>query len=234
MKSQKLFKAALYSCMIILLFQGCKKEHVNPVLANDYIAFYPFNGNANDESPNKNNGIVNGATLTSDRNDQPNSAYYFDGSSDISIPNVHFFDQLDTFSICLWIYPTELNSQHNTIISKVIPNRHFLIKIVKDSRKLEAHFAHGADYYQCFSTNTVELNQWTQIVFQWTGTKWQFYRDGRFVHEVDYTGTVPPTVNSTMNIGSMDGGYYFTGKIDDIRIYNRTLTDDEIKAIYKN
>ncbi len=234
MKNQKSLKPIICIFSVILLFQGCKKENVNSELATDYIAFYPFNGNANDESINKNDGIVNGATLTTDRKDQSNSAYYFDGSSDISIPNVHFFDQLDTFCISLWAYPTELNIQHNTIISKVNPNRHFLIKIVKDTRKLEAHFAHGADYYQCFSTNPIELNKWIHIVYQWTGSKWQLYRDGNFVKEVDYNGIVPLTSNTKMNIGSMEGAYNFTGKIDDIRIYNRTLTAEEIKYLFKN
>jgi hypothetical protein len=58
--------------------------------------------------------------------------------------------------------------------------------------------------------------------------------NGNFVHEADYTGIVPPTDNTTMNIGSMDGAYHFTGKIDDIRIYNRTLTTEEIKYIFQN
>jgi len=43
------------------------------------VAYYPFNGNANDESGNGNNGTVNGATLTSDRFGNANSAYSFDG-----------------------------------------------------------------------------------------------------------------------------------------------------------
>lgn len=234
MKNPGLLKPVLYLCFVTLLFQGCKKENDKPELANDYVAFYPFSGNANDESSNANDGVVNGATLTSDRNDQPNSAYYFDGSSDISIPNVHFFDQLDTFCISLWVYPAEINNEHNTIISKVDPNRHFLIKILKDNMKFEAHFAHGAEYYTCYSTNTAELNKWTHVVYQWTGSKWQFYKNGSFDHEEDYTGIVPLTNNTRMNIGSMEGSYNFIGKIDDIRIYNRTLTEEEIKLLFKD
>ena len=44
--------------------------------------WWPFNGNANDESGNGNNGTVNGATLTVDRNGKSNSAYSFDGIDD--------------------------------------------------------------------------------------------------------------------------------------------------------
>ena len=51
------------------------------------VAWYPFNGNANDESGNGNSGTVNGATLTTDKDGNENSAYSFDGSDDfIDIP----------------------------------------------------------------------------------------------------------------------------------------------------
>ena len=46
------------------------------------VGYWPFNGNANDESGNCNNGAVNGATLTIDRFGNSNSAYAFDGIND--------------------------------------------------------------------------------------------------------------------------------------------------------
>ena len=48
------------------------------------VGWWPFNGNANDESGNGNNGTVNGATLTSDRFGEVNKAYSFDGSNLVS------------------------------------------------------------------------------------------------------------------------------------------------------
>ena len=57
------------------------------VPSNGLIGYCPFNGNANDESGNGNNGVVNGAILTSDRNGNLNSAYSFNGiNSRISLP----------------------------------------------------------------------------------------------------------------------------------------------------
>ena len=49
------------------------------VPTNGLVGWWPFNGNANDESGNGNNGTVNGATLTSDRFGSINSAYSFNG-----------------------------------------------------------------------------------------------------------------------------------------------------------
>ena len=50
-------------------------------LDSGLVAHYPFNGNANDESGNGNDGTVNGATLTTDRFGNANKAYSFDGVS---------------------------------------------------------------------------------------------------------------------------------------------------------
>jgi hypothetical protein len=79
----------------------------NYVPTNGLIAWYPFNGNANDESGNGNNGTVNGATLTSDRFGNVEKAYSFDGSgNNIQLGNIPFssFDNLDgsDFTISLW------------------------------------------------------------------------------------------------------------------------------------
>ena len=51
-------------------------------LKQGLVAYYPFNGNANDESVNSNHGTVSGATLTTDRNGSAGRAYHFDGVND--------------------------------------------------------------------------------------------------------------------------------------------------------
>ena len=65
--------------------QVCSKSQLPTNLQNGLVAFYPFCGNANDESGNGNNGTVNGATLTTDRFGNLNSAYSFSNST-ISVP----------------------------------------------------------------------------------------------------------------------------------------------------
>ena len=77
------------------------------------IAYYPFNGNANDASGNGNNGTVNGATLCADRNGNSNSAYSFDGiSNNITItPNSSFYN--NTFTYSIWVMPIQ-NPPYNS------------------------------------------------------------------------------------------------------------------------
>jgi hypothetical protein len=71
---------------------------------NGLVAWYPFNGNANDESGNGNNGTVNGATLTTDRFGNVGKAYGFDGIDDyINCGNSSAFNQ-NNISVSVWVY----------------------------------------------------------------------------------------------------------------------------------
>jgi len=160
------------------------------------MASYPFNGNANDESGNGNDGIVDGPILTTDRFGSNNSAYYFDSSA-IIIPTYSYFNNMQAFSICAWIYPEQLKQRDNTIISKVNPNRDFNLKILKTNNKYEGHFAKSATYYRCYSKDDVILNEWTHIVLIWTGSRWRLHTNGVleteskiFFEEIDSSGAV--------------------------------------------
>ena len=69
---------------ILLLSQTTFSQTIPSYIPTEgLVAWYPFNGNANDESGNGNNGTVNGATLTTDKDGNENSAYSFDGNDDI-------------------------------------------------------------------------------------------------------------------------------------------------------
>ena len=69
------------------------------VPTNGLVGYWPFNGNANDESGNGNNGTVNGATLTTDRFGVISKAYSFDGVDDqIDIQNSNNLNFTNTFT----------------------------------------------------------------------------------------------------------------------------------------
>ena len=65
-------------CIVCLVLGVCGLAQAD--LNDGLVAYYPFNGNANDESGNGNDGEINGATLTEDEYGNTNSAYYFDGN----------------------------------------------------------------------------------------------------------------------------------------------------------
>ena len=88
--------------ILVLTFAASNQARTQPILTNGLVAYYPFDGNANDVTGNGNNGIVGGAVLTTDRFDQPSSAYHFNWTNySIGIPA--FFDAgQPTYTISFW------------------------------------------------------------------------------------------------------------------------------------
>ena len=81
----------------------------NYVPANGLVGWWPFNGNANDESGNNNNGTVNGPSLTTDRFGQSNAAYDFDGLNDfIECTDIGISGNTSR-SVSFWAKSTSIN-----------------------------------------------------------------------------------------------------------------------------
>ena len=76
-------KILLLAMGIVLSAQTLMAQVPSYVPTNGLVGYWPFSGNANDESGVGNNGTVNGATLTSDRFGNANKAYNFDGLNDV-------------------------------------------------------------------------------------------------------------------------------------------------------
>ncbi len=98
--------STLFSLIITLGFSQAPSY----VPANGLVGWWPFNENANDESGNGNNGTVNGATLTTDRNGNVNSAYSFDGVDDFNEIDVNSYLQ-NGLTISVWIVSNLPNAQ---------------------------------------------------------------------------------------------------------------------------
>lgn len=75
-------------------------------LKNDLVAYYPFNGNANDESGNGNHAAVYNARLTTDRFGRANSAYSFSPTDRSSIiPGILNTSMVNSFTYSVWVKP---------------------------------------------------------------------------------------------------------------------------------
>ena len=85
------------------------------------IAYYPFNGNADDESGNNHDGLVNGPTLTTDRYGNPDSAYVFDGKDDYIALDMFYgpddgssswaAETTDEITVCAWVKSSSTKGQ---------------------------------------------------------------------------------------------------------------------------
>ena len=200
-------------------------------LSAHLVAYYPFSGNTNDEGPNAMNGVNHGAALTSDRQGNPNSAFHFDGKAYIDISGASALNGMSSFTLSAWI-DTEIVGPAS-VISKVTPNRDFVLDlaVTASGNWVNAQFAHFATYYHVWARQPEGmLNAWTFLTAVWTGSSWSLYINGALAGESTVVdGAVPLWTGTSFRIGSLgDGDWYFRGAIDEVRIYDKALTADDV------
>jgi len=209
-------------------------ENIDPTL----VAYYPFNGNTNDESFYSNNGIVDGAQLTTDRFGIPNSAYEFDGIDDIirvvDNPNLYFEDD---FSFNVWVYPMAIKSQTILIKGPAVsgPNEAPFAVSVSAVEENVFKITTQTDENHLFSDVGYELNKWQMFTAIRDGEMMRLYLNGVLLNELEILGELIDE-EAPLHIGSRNQvvGNTFLGKIDDVRLYNRVLTQQEISSFAQN
>ena len=213
----------------------------NYVPSNGLVGWWPFNGNANDESGNGNNGTVNGATLTADRNGSLNCAYYLPNLNDnISVTSAASPYTGNSLTISFWMQFTQQYNYSSIFMVKngVAWSNGFSISVDQNNG------AYGVNNYQVafivgstpcsFITNQSELGIWSNIVGVYNGTEIKLYLNNELKTTVTFSG----------NISSPDGNLVFSDwdnpstpavtnrNIDDIGIWNSALTECEIQDLY--
>ena len=210
---------------------------------NGLLAYYPFNGNANDESGNGNNGTVFGATLTTDRHGNPDKAYNFNGTNNYI--NIHHTSALMLigvdFTISAWVTHSGINDWDKTLVVKSdggnINNKWiFWYKPFNAPTGLGC-LASSKTSEQSFGgyVNDIVLNTWYHYCVTRTATELKFYINGGLV----LTDNNPMIISGTsadMRIGGAEVDAdvaWWLGKLDDIGIWNRALTSSEVAALYQ-
>ena len=211
----------------------------NYVPTNGLAGWWPFNGNANDESGNVNNGTVNGPTLSTDRSGLANSSYLFDGINDwINMPSGSStsINITSNFTLTFWFKTSQatgagligfgdnLNSNNGGYLSAIGNGT-----VNNPNGKLTSMT--GNNWYT--GSNQVIDNNWHFATVVLSNNTLTFLVD----NSIDATFNnvnAPTSFNGLRAIGARNNGLagYFNGKIDDIGIWNRALTQQEITDLY--
>jgi len=222
------------------------------------VAYYPFNGNANDESGNGNNGTVYGATLTADRFGNPGSAYGFDGVDDyIVAPDSDSLDLTTTGSVAptgtlaAWVnVPIGAKDDLTAVVAKMVGSSGggasygLLNRLVGRTvggvygvYQTIAGDAHdGSSNTSAYYFHDISDGNWHHLAFTWDGPEGKMYIDGQDATEFSTSGTGAMVSTFDLYIGRYHydphGTWYsWDGSIDEVRIYNRALSADEIREI---
>lgn len=195
---------------------------------NGIVAYFPFNGTAEDKSGTGNDGIVKGADLTKDRYGNDRSAYSFDGKTNaILIPHSTSLDfsGMAAYSISLWIRPRDENSG-----CVLLKNSDYGIKW-DGLRKGNTLYTGTGNGFISTPERSWRTNQWYHLVLVQRVNELAFYIDGRkvFSREIAHQTSAK---EDGVYIGKHPfywGG--FAGDIDDICIFDRALNEAEIEAM---
>ena len=218
----------LFLCMVFSHSVLCQ-----PIVRGGLVAYYPFNSNALDESGHGNDAIVYGASLASDRFANANSAYSFDGIDDFieavstTVPTSHA-----SRTLCFW-----QKTSQDTIASMIDIGT---IETIDSSTIFDIYDNKGS-VSSCllgFGGWASNDNMWhhVAVVYEDT-TQIVLYQDGHENVRSWGPGIRINTVGSSIRIGapisSRENRQCFLGILDDIRIYDRALSDVEVDSLYR-
>lgn len=216
---------------------------------------YSFNGSATDLSGNGNNGIVNGATLVTDRWGNPNGAYRFDGTTNfIEVPNsgtLNFPDNKFTFYALINVEGFYYGTCHgNAILDKGTDFQpgHYGLRFDdniytngQNCANINVDTLHQIFYGLKTSMSTPQIitnqyinkNTWYCLIAVCDSNTIKTYVDGQHVLTSNSTSTVGSN-NQNLFIGktkSIQYPYWFKGVIDEVRMYSRAINMQEVATL---
>jgi len=223
--------------MILILF-SCEKEINNSGLHRGLVAYYPFDGDAKDKSTNNNHGIIRGANFTQDRFGNINSALNFDGDGDWVNCGSGNRGITNKITISLWLRTYEAQC---FVISKYNTGPGFLLYINANGylrfggRDLE-NIQNGEYIVTSEPSKSINDSDWHHIVAVVNNCRWELRIDGVLEGTATSSTYLQPDISNAFYLlighcsiqSSMTEIY---GKIDDVAIYNRILTHEEMNKI---
>jgi hypothetical protein len=228
MKNPGLF-SALVACAVGLT-TPC---HSEVVLDEGLVALYPFSRNADDISGNERNLTVAGASRVADRNGRPAAAYSFDGASSILTAEAEESELSlsEASTISCWVKIASFNPNGSTLVRKD-GNIGFNIFNFQSPNRLSIEVFRDGRQYRGFA-GSPPVGQWAMLTATWNGTNFGLFINGvaQVVAQDDFARVVPVypiTIGGSIPWPEQT----FNGVIDDVRIYNRALSQEEITALY--
>ena len=201
---------------------------------SNLVHYWPFNGNTNDAvTSGAINGTNTGATLTTDRFGNADSAYYFDGTDDsIEVGQAGSFESSDSFSFNVWINSTGGGNFIRTEGGS--GSWGWFVRFVGEGK---------IQIWECTSTSyTAETTEsyndgnWHMVTFVRDASNniGRLYVDGEEKCHYDMPSG-PQSLTSAYPdyLGSCGDGEFFSGKMDEVRLYNKALTAEEVAALYQ-
>ena len=217
---------------------GGSSEEVS--LQKGLVGQWKFDGNAKDSTPSSNNGTVTGVTLTTDRKGTANRAYSFNGSSDfVNVPHNANLNLTTAITISAWINIDPAGkADYQTILTKqdgVADPELYMFRLQQSSGFLLGRIQNAAYAVNDITGSADLTGAWHHVVFTYDANFLNIYVDGVSAATPVAKTITPGTNTAALTIGkTLTAGRFAKGTIDDVRIYNRALSQVEITALYQS
>lgn len=209
------------------------------------VLYYPFNGNANDESGHNHNGVVHNATLVADRFGNPNKAYLFNGvSSYVDAGLDSALNPARGLTISVWIKYTGGPSYKNIFsrwdVFDGVDERTYVLNIDANNRLGFWISPDGTHWNSSVALDPGVLpvtGDWIHIAATWDGMTMRLFKNGSQVATA-IVNTIARSPLTRTGVGAALGRIEdpaigsFTGVLDDLRFYNRGLIQEEVRTLY--
>ena len=201
-------------------------------------AYYKFDGNYADSSGNNNHGINSGTTFTADRRLNNNKAVDFNGTSSyITIPASTSLNSIKTdFSVSTWVYVTNWFNWGGFKYAPIICKTQISTATQYRFTLLDNAFdviSNTKKFYQTIPT-AFNTGTWYHVAVSNNGDSCSLYVNGIFVQLTLNGAAFPSDTNQSLEIGRDVAGSldYLNGSLDELRIYNRALTSQDVTNLY--
>jgi hypothetical protein len=183
----------------------------------------------NDASGRGNNGTITGATRTTAGRFGP--ALSFDGVNDwVTVPDAASLDLTNRATLEAWVYPTALGATWRTAVLKEQPGQLvYALYANNDITRPSGHLYTSGDLFTN-GTAALPLNAWSHLAMTWDGSTQRLWVNAVQVGSRALTGTLPNSTGALRFGGNNVWAEWFAGRLDEIRIYDRALTQAELQS----
>jgi len=242
-----IMKKVLAALFAVALGLNLSAQVPNYVPTEGLVAWYPFNGNANDESGNGNDGVAENVTAEFDRFGNVNGAFGFQGQNccgqpDELVQQVVIENSIinlgGDYSVSAWFLSSNIEKYQQCLFNS-IPHTGFVVEYNNEHAPdvttvgLGPGNAYWNTLYQHGPFADYTENQWYQVVFVKQNANFHLYIDGALDWESTYGFADVYNLEVGIRFGSIGGGHQImNGSLDDCGIWNRALTEEEVLALY--
>ncbi len=197
------------------------------------VGWWKFDNDFLDWSGNGNDGICSAGCPTPTTG-KVGSALYFDGNGSIDAGNGARLNITGNITIEAWVKPAKLATQY--IVKKATndaTNGYELSLASSGKAFFRFNQRASSNTYRVDSAINYPSNNttWVHLVGIYNGTQLQIYLNGHLSNNKSGSSNISSNTNN-LKIGGPDGTAFYKGSIDDVRIWNRALTPQEVEAFY--